>query len=736
MSHAQAATYITATPSVAPTTWAEHGVRWLLYLLVIITPFAFTWVNEELFEFPKMLVVYAIVGVAVGLALIDHALIGSWRRIKTSFDWPIVAFVLSQTLSTVLSIHPYTSWWGYYTRFNGGLLSTLAYVSVYYLLVRYFSVARLKNLSWLLILVGIVAALYAWPEHFGHSPSCLLLTHEFNASCWVQDVKTRVFGTFGQPNWLAAYVITLLPLSLSWLSIVKIGWKKYLLIGAWILFFSVLLFTKSRSGLLGWGVSLGVWSSLLLWQWWQVRSTQSVKNYLPWRWLLGLLIGTGLFIAWMGTAYTPAINSLIKPKAEVTVTLPKPTPAPAGTALDRGGTESGEIRKIVWAGAIKIWQRYPIFGSGVETFAYSYYQDRPEAHNHISEWDFLYNKAHNELLNYLSTTGLVGLLTYLLLWAALGWHLLRWLWQPSSSLQITERKLLAIGWAAGLTAQFVSNFFGFSTVMINVLWWVGLASIAGWIAAEKPEPTTSSPQILFFPQWAKYVLLAIGCLLSWTALNTATRLWLADRDYALSKAYFGTGNYEVSWKTLQTAIAESPREALFWDELSSQYSRVAAGLQASPRASVSGETIKELTNAAILASDQTLALNNRHLDFYKTRARVMISLSPIDSKYLAEAEKTLLAAEKLSPTDPKLTYHLGLVRFAAGKTEQGLTDLNTAVTMKPDYLAAWFDLGKSYEQASQSAKAKQVYEHILHDLTPDNPEVMARLKALEATPQR
>ena len=34
-----------------------------------------------------------------------------------------------------------------------------------------------------------------------------------------------------------------------------------------------------------------------------------------------------------------------------------------------------------------------------------------------SEWDYLYNKAHNEYLNYLTTTGIVGLGTHLLLLA-------------------------------------------------------------------------------------------------------------------------------------------------------------------------------------------------------------------------------------------------------------------------------------------------------------------------------
>jgi len=80
-----------------------------------------------------------------------------------------------------------------------------------------------------------------------------------------------------------------------------------------------------------------------------------------------------------------------------------------------GGTESGEIRKLVWKGAINIWKDYPLTGSGPETFALLFPKYKPPEHNLTSEWDFVYNKAHNEYLNYLATTGLLGTLFYLIL---------------------------------------------------------------------------------------------------------------------------------------------------------------------------------------------------------------------------------------------------------------------------------------------------------------------------------
>jgi O-antigen ligase len=321
-------------------------------------------------------------------------------------------------------MHPRTSWFGYYTRFNGGLLSTLTYVSLYYLIVEYFNAKQLIKLVKTGILVGGLVALYAIPEHFGVS-SCLLITKTVGVSCWVQDVQSRVFGTFGQPNWLAAYLITLLPLVTAWLAITKKTLSKLGLSLLWLMFLAGVLFTQSRSGILGLGIGVGIWLFLTLWSWfWQPKLTETQphisfrkKFQTNWIWI-GLSLGGLGLIGWFGTPFSPNLANLWSKSFNSTPNLNLPIKAAAqtGTKLDVGGTESGEIRKIDWSGALAVWRRYPVFGSGVETFAYSYYQDRPLNHNNVSEWDFLYNKAHNELLNYLATSGLVGLGSYLALW--------------------------------------------------------------------------------------------------------------------------------------------------------------------------------------------------------------------------------------------------------------------------------------------------------------------------------
>ena len=84
-----------------------------------------------------------------------------------------------------------------------------------------------------------------------------------------------------------------------------------------------------------------------------------------------------------------------------------------GPALESGGTESSTIRKFVWLGALEVFRHYPILGTGPETFAFSYPMFKPVGHNLTSEWDFIYNKAHNEFLNILANVGLLGFLSYI-----------------------------------------------------------------------------------------------------------------------------------------------------------------------------------------------------------------------------------------------------------------------------------------------------------------------------------
>jgi len=184
----------------------------LFYFLLFATPLFFRFKTTELFEFNKMILVYAttitILGVWVTQMVVEKKLL-----IKQTFlDKPLFFFVIIQLLSALLSLHPRTSFLGYYSRFHGGVFSTFSYVILYYAFVS--TVTKKQILPLFAALFTSLSLVSVWGifEHFGHSLSCTFLTNAFDTACWVQDVQSRVFASFGQPNWMAAFIVLVLPL--------------------------------------------------------------------------------------------------------------------------------------------------------------------------------------------------------------------------------------------------------------------------------------------------------------------------------------------------------------------------------------------------------------------------------------------------------------------------------------------------------------------------------------------
>lgn len=718
------------------------------HIIVIVTPFLFTWVNEELFEFNKMLFAYAMSSWVVGCWLTWQVLQSKWTWRRTPLDIPIALFVLGQVCATAASMHPRTSWLGYYTRFHGGLLSTLSYVGMYYAFVNLMRPKQLPRFLVSLLLAASAAALYAIPEHFGLSPSCWLITNgqEGGVSCWIQDVKSRVFGTFGQPNWLAAYAITLIPLGLSWPWLRPVSLRQSwlntaeLAVGpiSAVLLMMALLFTQSRSGLLGLGLGLVIWCGGAVIWWTRQRrlASSAIRQSAGW---VSLATGATMLLAllWWGSPLTPSLASLTRPVASLSPSTPVAAPAVANR-LDIGGTDSGEIRRIVWQGAWDVWKRYPVFGSGVETFAYSYYQDRPVSHNLVSEWDFLYNKAHNEFLNYLATTGLVGLAGYCIMLAAFLLYA-TWLWweTPVTDADAPQsvslnRSWLGLSVVAGLAGLSVSNFLGFSTVMVTILMYLLPATLVVaqrrpvTLVAGKKTTTTRSTRAPSIGQWS---MMGIILMMELYALSSVWNWWQADFAFATGKNLIRSGALTPGLSRIEQSIQLSPQEPLFYDELASTYSQVAIALANQGDATTSAQ-VAEL---AIQYSDAAIKLNPRQLNFYRTRARLFISLSQLDSQFLDQANQVLQQALKIAPTEAKLWYNLGLVQLAAGDTTAGLATLKHTIDIKPNYESARFELGKQYETLNSPEQALQQYEYILQYINPENQGVQAQLQKLQAS---
>jgi putative inorganic carbon (hco3(-)) transporter len=726
------------------------GIAWAYQALFLITPLLFTWFNEELFEFNKMLFVYSIATLVGGLWVLRSIARGKFEWKRTAFDLPIAIFILSQLFSTLFSIHLRTSLFGYYSRFHGGLFSTLSYAILFAVFVQTFSAKQIWRFIKTAAISALLVCAVAIPEHFGHSLSCVFINssqltetlpvaevfsppqlwHSYNAECWRQDVQNRVFATFGQPNWLAAYAITLLPLFMVLASIRK-GKERWLYGAASVCLFITLLFTKSRSGILGWGAGVGwLGMGVIFWavtkqktrELWQKHR----QTFLP---IIGIFCALIVCAAWFGTPYTPALVDVIKK----THTTEQPVESTPVDRLEAGGTDSGEIRKIVWTGALKVWQRYPILGSGVETFAYSYYTDRPMVHNLVSEWDFLYNKAHNEFLNFLATTGIVGLASYSVFLGFCIFVPLYFIWKNKTT---DDTWLVLLALSSGLVSLTISNALGFSTVMVSVLlfifpawtWILHQATVTG----KKPIPakkstkkvaqiTSDTPLTFRQKMWS----LVVGLMMCFV-LILIWRSWRADYLLARGKYLQELQEYEEALNSLEFAYQLSSGEGIFSEKLAETYSWFSAAFMEMDEATAAAAFRFEAKSKA----DEMLQENPHNINFYKTRGRVLVTLAPQEPELLLEAKKTFEQATLLAPTDPRLRYSLGLLQLSLGDIGQAQAELEKAIEMKPNFEEGRMSLAKIYAEQQQWQKAVTEYQYILDKIQPRNDVARTEIERL------
>ena len=625
---------------------------------------------------------------------------------KTFLDMPLFLFLASQILSTIFSIDRHTSFFGYYSRFNGGLLSTACYLLLYWAFIANNEAKDVYRVLKASLISALIITIYGILEHFGHSFSCLMFQGTFDTSCWVQKVQERVFATLGQPNWLAAYLAILIPL--SWAKL--FNQKKKIFIAYYLLlatgYFLCLIFTGSRSGFLGFLVSAAVfWFATIF-----LNKSNLKAFFKP-------LILTSFFLILSVVVFgspIEQINKILYYKSFSAQTSLASTSAPV-LSEDGGISTSSDIRKIVWRGAIAIFKHYPLFGSGVETFAYSYYNFRPLEHNLVSEWDFLYNKAHNEYLNYLSTTGVFGLGTYLLFIIAFVFWNIRQFSILNFKFPINDQniKFLNIALFSGWLTILITNFFGFSVVVTSLYFFLipaFLVTLSTPILPTNQKPTTAN-KLSFAP----LILTSLYLILF------VVNYWRADFFYAMGEKFSKQNAYADAYGQFYRAKNLFKNEPVYLSEISS----VTANLSLLSNSPEQENTTSELISLAESYSNQALKISPRNLNVLKTRIRVYYTLSVFDQKYLQKAIETIQEAIKLAPTDPKLVYNLGLLYAKTGEADLTIKTIEKAIVLKLNYIDARNALVLFYEDTDQKDLAIEQLK-ILMKLAPANKEAFQK----------
>lgn len=564
----------------------------------------------------------------------------------------LAIFLIIQAISTIFSTDKFTSIFGYPTRLNGGLLSLFAYFVIF--ISAQINLDRQKAINIILaaFFASVAVAIWGIPSYFRYDPSCYVLTGKLTSSCWQKEFNPtlRIFSTLGQPNWLASYLVLTLPLTLPLLLGAKKQIQKIIIITSGALIFMAIILTTSRAGILGTAIAIVIVFAL--------TKLKTIKNQLPA--LVALAITFVLITLIFGTKLTSRIN-------EATKTAPKnsagqSSSAPTKSALASGGTDSGQIRLIVWEGAINIFKRWPLLGAGPETFVNTYYLYRPLSHNNTTEWEFFYNKAHNEFLNYLANTGILGLGSYL-----------AFITLAALALFKSRSENFSASIIASSLGYFATIFFGFSTVATQTIFFSLLA--CGLVMA-KNKTSTKTYSLPYLNNRAFFTLAALTIsLLGVYCLTFFARLYFADtttRRAQNSLSAKSILNYDNA-NTL-TPVENPYLMADFAYALGVYQDKI----------DNTDDKNRLAAQADLYAKKSTGIAPNNYLITQKA-VKTYILIAGAKQEYTKNTLNFGNKLTQLAPTYPTSFLLLTKTQITLGDNTAALASINKALSLKPDY---------------------------------------------------
>lgn len=604
----------------------------LFLILFLITPLIFSPYNSESFEIPKMYFIYLITCLIVLFHSINYFKKQSSLFVKHPLNFPLLIFVTSQILATIFSIDRYTSFFGYYSRLNGGLLSLLVFSTLFFVLPNYLDSKFIKKIIIFALTSATIIATYGILQHFG-----------VDKKYWPHDdVTARVFSTLGQPNWLAAYLCILVPI----IFLLPSSITRALLS---VLFLICLFFTKSKSGLITIIISLAIYLFL--------KYKISKKIII----LISVICALCSIIIFRPTPINPNLNV----------------------------TSSTDLRKIVWGGAINVAKLYPFLGTGPETFAFSYYWVRPAIHNTTSEWEFLYNKVHNEYLNYLATSGYIGLFTYLF-------------FIISSIIFIYKNRQFEI-LVAFISIQ-ITSFAGFNVATTSLFLFL--------------LPLLATPNIPKSNQFPLRLPILVGsiifCLIS---TQKIINFYFSDIVFASADRLDSQNIYPQAYSQIIQAYKLRPNNPTILSKASLIFAKA-----------------KQVDNALALSS-KSLSISPYDVNLWKERTQMLVYLTYLDTKYYSKAIEALNSTAILAPSDAKTFYLLAKFYDAISNSKNTENNFLHAIELKPNYDYAYFDLAKFYFDQKKYDLAQKYFELNLKyaPTNPDAPIYLAKIATMSAT---
>ena len=327
-----------------------------------------------------------------------------------------------------------------------------------------------------------------------------------------------------------------------------------------------------------------------------------------------------------------------------------------------------------------------------------------------SEWDYVYNKAHNEYFNYLATTGFVGLGSYLLLICSFilisviplkkG---IQSVWIPASAGMTKSKKqnniaieqsdnetMLTVCLLIAYITILITNFFGFSTTTIQLFFYLIPALVVAGNYQETDE--TKFEKINTYQWLVIFVLIATTIYL----LFSISVYYLADVNYSYGLKYSKINDQQKAAGYFERAL-KLRQEPVYMDKFSSSLAYLSAVANVQNQVELS----KQIANLSDSYNKKTIQDYPKNVFYWKTRAKNMYYFFQMTGKEneLLRGVEALKKARELSPTDPKIPYSLALYYSIIYDTTMNNSEKNEWQKLSLQEIDKSIKLKSNYQEA-------------------------------------
>ena len=600
--------------------------EWLTLAAVVLVPLIFLANTSQSLEFPKQIVMLALISVAalcwIGTMLVDKTL--SIRRTVAN---PVVLFLLGSVLISALTSRArYTSIVGDGGQEHASLITTILFVVLYFVVTNITMRKRFSQLAvFVATVVGGVVSLYA--------------VFQFAGVHLIPFVSSPSFNLIGSTVTLGLYssVIAVLAAA-SFLTDEegKFALAKRIAVGV---SGAVALFVVAiiNFWLVWTALAVGLIAILVF----AIVRPHAVRRL---NWLAVPMIGLVIAVLFMA----------------VKISLPIKAPVEIFPSLLQSFSVA---RNSLFAN--------PIFGSGPGTFSQDFALHRSVEMNKSSLWYVQFDRGASYLTTAAATMGLAGLVAWLAI-------IVVGLWKPVAYLAFGKGNdesawLFSMSvFAAWIASAAGLILYGTSIASLFLFWLlfaVLIRTTASETASVKFESSPRSGLVLTF----SFVLIIVLALAGWFV--SGTRLY-ADIAFASGVSKDTQKDLSGVISDLEKAVNMNPQSDSIIRNLSQAYLLKIQQIIADEKLSAAerGNQVQGLTTTVIRIGNAATDLSPKNIQNWVQLGTIYESIMPYVTNSGDEAIKAYNKAAELDPTSPVHATSVGRVYITmAGIAQLGLS---------------------------------------------------------------